>query len=142
MQKCLYKPSPWETIEGIAKSAAKPVKKAVADVGSDVKESLSSSLSSGDEGKKQISAVGQEKAAEEQQRILVQTRQNLQEMNAQVKKAREERRHRQEQAGQAAQAKKAEKKKQAIEEKKKETVLQKLLRSRGGTREGIQRAGG
>src|SRR3989344_6089649 len=106
MQKSPYKPSPWETIEGIAKSAAKPVKKAVADVGSDVKESLSSSLSSGDEGKKQISAVGQEKA------------------------------------GQAAQAKKAEKKKQAIEEKKKETVLQKLLRSRGGTREGIQRAGG
>ena len=38
--------------------------------------------------------------------------------------------------------KKAEKKKQAIEEKKKESVLQKLLKSRGGTREGIQRAGG
>src|SRR4030067_1777524 len=106
MKKSLYNPSPGETIEVIAKSAAKPVKKAVADVGSDVKESLSSSLSSGDEGKKQISAVGQEKAAEEQQRILVQTRQNLQELNAQVKKAREERRHRQEQAGQAAAGKK------------------------------------
>ena len=129
--------NPWGDSPGFEqlKHVAKPAKKAAADVVTgvitDVKQSATGEAGS-DEKAKQA----------QQQQLLSATRQNLEQMNMAMKKAREERKRRQEQAKQVTQTSQAKEEKKVFEGQKKETVLQKLLKTRAGTKEAMQRTGG
>lgn len=84
-------------------------------------------------------AASQPQVATEEKKQLVVVRQNLARINEQIKQARQAREQRQrEPIGQMKQAKQIEK----VEQKKKESVLARLIKSREGTKERILRVSG
>ena len=132
--------SPWESLEKLSKKAAQPVKQAAADVAGDVAENLGFGRDL-EQGQPTPQVTPQKKSriqtgdAAGLQRI----RQNLARINqeiAEVRKRREQKVDQKQQEQQQKQVKKFEEKQQ------KETVLQKLLKSRSGTKEAMPRASG
>jgi uncharacterized protein involved in exopolysaccharide biosynthesis len=121
-----------ETIEGVAKTVGGAAQKGMTDVGSDVVESITGNTKPLPNQQKQ-----QIKQDDTQKQQVI--RQNLVKLNEQIIQARKKREESYKQATQAKEEKKEEKK---FEEKKKENFLMKLIKSRKGTKEGMQRASG
>lgn len=121
--------SPFETIEKLTKKATQPVSRAAADVAGDVAESLGFGRTV--EEKSQIKTGEAAK--------LNQIRQNLARINQEIDEARKKREH-PSKPDQALPAK--EQMKKFEEKQQKESVLQKLLKSRSGTKEAMPRASG
>lgn len=121
--------NPFENLENLTKKAAQPVRQAVTDVAVDVGESF-----------------GFGRTVEEKSQIktgdaahLNQIRQNLARINQEIVEARQKREQKQ-----AQQIKQSERTKQIkqIEKKREDSVLQKMIKSRMGTKEAMQRASG
>lgn len=132
--------SPFESLEKLSKKAAQPVKQAAADVAGDVAESLGFGPAV-EQGQPTVQVSSQKKTqiktgdAAGLQRI----RQNLARINQEMAEARKKR----EQKNLPVQPEEQQKKvKKFVEKQQKETVLQKLLKSRSGTKEAMPRAGG
>ncbi|MEK9201291.1 MAG: hypothetical protein AAB909_04960 [Patescibacteria group bacterium] len=142
--------NPYETIEGIAKAAAKPVKKAVSDTVkaavSDVKGDLgieTQTTSSGQANQQAKSDHQTTKAQEDQksEKLLSETRNKLEELNAKIKRAREER-ERKTTILRQAQDKEAQKKKYEEQKKDNDPIWKKMLKGKQGSRESNMRGGG
>lgn len=142
--------NPYETIEGIAKSAAKPVKKAVSDtvkaVVSDVKGDLgieTPATTSGQANQQTKSDHQATKAQEDQksEKLLGETRNRLEELNAKIKRAREERERK---YAEMTKQKQQEVQKKKYEEQKKDNdpIWKKMLKGKQGSRESNMRGGG
>lgn len=123
--------SPFESIENLSKKAAQPVMQAAADVGRDVAESFGFGQTLDENSQTQIKAKDSTN--------LQRTRQNLVRINQEMAESRKKREQKW-----AEQIKKNEQTKQIkqVEQQKKESVLQKMIKSRTGTKEAMQRASG
>ncbi len=125
----------FESIERLGKKAAQIGSQVTSEVTQDVKESIFGDIKS--------------LTAEEEQRVIVQEqakqkrvqqmRQNVQILNQQIEEIRKKRQQKEEQKKQVEQHQQGRKYEQ---KQKKESVLQKLLKSREGTKEGMPRASG
>ncbi len=142
--------NPYETIEGIAKAAAKPVKKAVSDtvkaVVSDVKGDLgieTPSANSGQAGPADAKAMVGKQAEEDQksEKLLSETRSRLEEINAKIKRAREER-ERKNQEIKRLSNEAIKKNKYEQQKKDNDPIWKKLLKGKQGSRESNMRGGG
>jgi len=140
----------FETIEGISKSAVKQVKKSASDTAVAVAGDVRSQMTGRDaaagieQGKSNqpLDPGAQKSIADENKKVLDQTRQNLERINAQIKRAREDRLKAESQKEQKQEAEKREKQEEVHKKQKEETVLSRLLLSKQGSREANQRTGG
>ena len=134
-----YNSSPFEKLETLGKTAAKPVKRAVGDAFTDALQSLTGNYPQ-DVEKNQPMPQGQQKnMARDDVRKMQQVRQNLVKINQEIVQAR---RSREQQYQQKDRVKQQVEERQVFEKKKKESVLQKLIKSRQGSKEAMQRASG
>lgn len=138
-----------ESFERLGKKAAQPVKQMATDVARDVSESLGFSPSNSDSATlehavptKTISskALGQIKTGDAAR--LQQIRQNLARINQDIVEARKKREQKYQERTQQAEQKQQQQQVKKVEEVKKESVLQKLIKSRKGTKESMARASG
>lgn len=134
-----YNNSSFEKLETLGKMAAKPVKRAVGDAFTDALQSLTGNYLQ-DVEKNQPMPQGQQKnMARDDAQKMQQVRQNLARINQEIVQARKKR----EQQGQEKdKVKQQVEEKKVFEKKKKESVLQKLIKSRQGSKEAMQRASG
>jgi len=134
-----YNSSPFEKLETLGKTAAKPVKRAVGDAFTDALQSLTGNYPQ-DVEKNQPMPQGQQKnMARDDAQKMQQVRQNLAKINQEIVQAR---RSREQQYQQKDRVKQQVEERQVFEKKKKESVLQKLIKSRQGSKEAMQRASG
>lgn len=114
-----------ETIEGIGKAVANSAQKGASDIGSDVVEAI----------------TGNAKPLPQQQKqqINKQQAQNLARINQQIADIRKKKEETYKKVEEKKDEKQEEKK---FEKKKKENFLMKMIKSRKGTKEGMQRASG
>ena len=134
-----YNSSPFEKLETLGKTAAKPVKRAVGDAFTDALQSLTGNYPQ-DVEKNQPMPQGQQKnMARDDAQKMQQVRQNLVKINQEIVQAR---RSREQQYQQKDRVKQQVEERQVFEKKKKESVLQKLIKSRQGSKEAMQRASG
>ena len=134
-----YNSSPFEKLETLGKKALKPVKRAVDDAFTDALQSLTGNYPQ-DVEKNQPMPQGQQKnMARDDVRKMQQVRQNLVKINQEIVQAR---RSREQQYQQKDRVKQQVEERQVFEKKKKESVLQKLIKSRQGSKEAMQRASG
>jgi len=126
----------FEGIEQITKGGVKQVKKVVETMTTDVKDSfLGEAKPLSPEEKQQLVAQDEQ----ERQKYLSTVRQNIQKIDEEILRIKKQREQKlSEQNRQQAQIKQ----RQQVEKKQEESVLAKLIRSKKGTREGIQRASG
>lgn len=119
----------FESIENLSKKAAQPVRQAAADVARDVAESFGQPIP--ESQKQQIKQDDKTRISRIQQNIAL--------INQQMTEARKKREQKW-----AEQNKQKEQNKQIkqIEKKKEDSVLQKMIKSRTGTKEAMQRASG
>lgn len=122
--------SPFESLEKLTKKAAQPVGQLARDLAGDVAESFGQQIP--DSQKQQISQVGKAKVA--------QIRQNIALINQQMAEARKKR----EQKWQEQNKQKPPfvPQQRDFGGARKESVLARLIKSRQGTKEGMQRASG
>jgi hypothetical protein len=127
----------FETIEGIARAAGSAAKQGIADVAKDASESITGNYPSASSGqvlpeqqKIQIKSTDDKKA--------VAVRQNIAQMNQKQQQFRQQKQQQQNQQVQKQAQVKQEKK---FEVQKKESILSKILKSRKGTKEGVNRVG-
>lgn len=147
-----YKPvaESFETIEGIAKSTTtqvvKSAQKGAADVARDVQQQIVPDLGPSATGGGKLNkmpAEEQVKVTEQSQEMLSQTRSNLAKIDAEIKRAREERiKHYQDKIRKDTEAKNAKKAHEIKEEKKEQSVLDKVLAGKKGSHEMSKRVGG
>ena len=134
-----YNSGPFEKLETLGKMAAKPVKRAVGDAFTDALQSLTGNYLQ-DVEKNQPMPQGQQKnMARDDAQKMQQVRQNLAKINQEIVQARKSR---EQQYQQKDQVKQQVEEKKVFEKKKKESVLQKLIKSRQGSKEAMQRASG
>ena len=134
-----YNSSPFEKLETLGKTALKSVKRAVDDAFTDALQSLTGNYPQ-DVEKNQPMPQGQQKnMARDDVRKMQQVRQNLVKINQEIVQAR---RSREQQYQQKDRVKQQVEERQVFEKKKKESVLQKLIKSRQGSKEAMQRASG
>lgn len=134
-----YNSGPFEKLETLGKMAAKPVKRAVGDAFTDALASLTGNYPQ-DVEKNQPMPQGQQKnMARDDAQKMQQVRQNLAKINQEIVQARKSR---EQQYQQKDQVKQQVEEKKVFEKKKKESVLQKLIKSRQGSKEAMQRASG
>ncbi len=129
--------NPFESIEGIAKAAVPPIKKAVKAVVQDAKQQLTGEYSAQNEtpgGVKEIPVYEQKQIEDDSKRLLDETRMRLERINADIKRAREQRLSK---IQQKEQAKAQEKQKKEFEQKKKDEdpAWKKMLKGKTGSRE-------
>ena len=135
-----YNSSPFEKLETLGKTAAKPVKRAVGDAFTDALQSLTGNYPQ-DVEKNQPMPQGQQKnMARDDAQKMQQVRQNLAKINQEIVQARKSREH--PPVAPEAQLERARRNEKVVEQKKKESVLQKLIKSRQGSKEAMQRASG
>lgn len=113
----------FESIENLGKKAGQVVKQTTAVVGQDIAEQF---------GLREI-------PKEEKQEIKKQDKSNLAVINQQIAEIRKKREQKQ---VEVKQEKKLEAQKKFFEQKKKESLLFKIIKSQKGTKEGVQRVGG
>ena len=132
--------SPFESLENLTKKAAQPVKQAAADVAGDVAESLGfgRGLEQGQPAP-QVTPQKKTQINTGDAARLQQTRQDLARINQEMAEARKKRE--QKWVGQIKQSEQIKQFKQ-IEKKREDSVLQKMIKSRTGTKEAMQRASG
>lgn len=123
-----------EKVERMVGGVAKSVGKAASDVAGDVKGSL---------GLEKLQSLPTEQQAvikrEDETRSRV-IRQNIRLMDQEIEEIRRKRKQQEQQQVQVQARKKEEKK--IVEKKKSDSVLARLIKSREGTKEGMQRASG
>ncbi len=126
--------SPFESLENLTKKAAQPVKQAATDVARDISESFGF-------GKvvEQVTPQKKSQIKTGDAAHLQQVRQNLARINQEIAEVRKKREQKW-----AEQNKQGEQTKQIkqVEQQKKESVLQKMIKSRTGTKEAMQRVSG
>jgi hypothetical protein len=141
------------SFENMTQKVAKPVIKAVSDavkaVATDAKQQVTGdygstspeSLTSGQPPSAKAPVGAQQEEAKKKQELIMQTRQNLDQINKQILEIRHKR---EKQAEQAKQTEKKEKEQKKTEKKQKENepFWKKLLQGKTGSKEGNVRAGG
>ena len=134
-----YNNSPFEKLETLGKMAAKPVKRAVGDAFTDALASLTGNYPQDVEKNKPMPQGLQKNMAQDDAQKIQQVRQNLAKINQDIIMARKKG---EQQYQQKNQVKQQVEEKKGFEKKKKESVLQKLIKSRQGSKEAMQRASG
>lgn len=125
----------YETIEGIAKAA----QSGLGDMAQDAKQSITGDTGTETAAPKTVSDPTKKQIKSDDQAKLQQMRQNLAQINQQIQEARKKREHKE---VQEEQKKVQEKQFKKQETKKKESVLDKLIKSQQGSKEGVQRVSG
>jgi len=150
--------NPWgdqtDSFENLTQKIAKPVVKAIGDtvkaVVTDAKQQVTGdypispeNLTGGQppSAKASVGAGHVQEAAQQKQQLLLQTRQNLEQINKQIQEIRKKRIQQAQQATQAQQAKKVEKK-QEEKKKQEDPFWKRMLKGKTGSKEGNVRAGG
>jgi septal ring factor EnvC (AmiA/AmiB activator) len=133
----------FEGIEQVTKSAAQQVKKAVSDVGQDVTESLGLALAQANDpdAPKELPKSQKQQIKASDQASATTIRNNIAKLNQQIAEARKKKEEKQKEIVQT-QTKPSEKQKEKFEKSQKESALLKIIKSRKGTKEGMQRASG
>ena len=139
------KNNPWGQDEGMEKvekgvqAVAKPVKQGAADLFKDALQSLTGNY--GQQVEQGQAPVQTQQVKQDEAKKLQETRARLVQINREIEEIRKKREQSQ-QAKQAPQAEQAKLEKKVVEKKKKESVLAKIVKSRQGSKESMQRASG
>lgn len=128
-----------EKLERGVKSVVNPVKQVASDMFTDALKSLTGNY--GQQVEQNQPPVQTQQVAQDEAKKLQETRANLAQINREVAQARQKREQKQQQVVQVQQEKTEEKKK-VVEQQKKESVLSKIIKSRQGSKESMQRASG
>lgn len=127
-----------EKLEKGAQAVTKPVVKTGQEAFKDALQSLTGNYGKPIEEKKQVEQIEQSK-----NKKLQEIRARLAQINKEIMEARKKREKRQEhQENQENQEKQEKQEKRSVDKRKKESVLQKMIKSRQGSKEAMQRASG
>jgi len=137
------KNNPWGHDEGMekleqgVKAVAKPIKQGAVDMFKDALQSLSGNY--GQQVEQGQAPIQTQQVKQDEAKKLQETRARLVQINREIEEARRKREH--PPAALEAQPGRARQKKM-VEKKKKESVLAKIVKSRQGSKESMQRASG
>lgn len=137
--------NPWGQDEGMEKvekgikAVIKPVKKGAADMFKDALQSLTGNYSQ--QVEQGQSPVQTQQVKQDEAKKLQETRSRLAQINREIEEIRKKRDGQNKPSEQIKQIKQTEQKK-VVEKQKKESVLAKLIKSRQGSKESMQRASG
>lgn len=128
-----------EKVEKGVKAVVKPVKKTATDMLKDALQSLTGNY--GQQVEQGQPPVQTQQVKQDEAKKLQEIRSRLAQINREIEEIRKKREQAY-RAKQAPQANQAKQEKKMTEQKKKESVLAKLIKSRQGSKESMQRASG